>query len=93
MNKLLLTENEAAQYISMSRSFLAEDRMNGFRNSRTKGPNYIKVGKTIRYMKGDLDKWLTRNKVELCLPEEAAAFVIQEYNLFKLIYEFSRLLL
>lgn len=94
MNKFIFTENEAAQYITMSRSFLAQDRMNGYRKTRTKGPKYIKVGKNIRYMKEDLDEWLTENKIERYLPDEPVqTFPIQEYSIFKLIYEFSRLLL
>lgn len=57
MSKLVLTEKEAAEYIGMSRSFLRQDRMNGFRVGRTKGPEYIKIGRAVRYHKNDLDTW------------------------------------
>lgn len=64
MQKRSLTEQEAAEYIGMSRIFLRIDRMNGERKKRTKGPNYIRVSKrTIRYLKEELDAWLDLHKV------------------------------
>lgn len=56
--KKVLTEIEAAKYISMSRSFLAQNRMNGDLQNRTPGPQYLKIGRSIRYLKEDLDTWL-----------------------------------
>jgi hypothetical protein len=44
MNKRTLTEQEAAQYIGMSRSFLRQHRMNGARSKRTIAPGHIRVG-------------------------------------------------
>lgn len=58
MNKTTFTEREASEYIGMSRSFLRQDRMNGIRETRTPGPNYLKIGRSIRYLKTDLDAWL-----------------------------------
>jgi predicted DNA-binding transcriptional regulator AlpA len=52
------TEIQAAQYISMSRSFLAQSRMDGNRETRTPAPRFIKIGKSVRYLKEDLDSWL-----------------------------------
>lgn len=63
MNNLILTEKEAAQYIGMSRSFLSQDRMNGFRDRRTPGPIFMKLGRSIRYRKEDLDAWLAQHRV------------------------------
>lgn len=63
------TEQEAASYIRMSRSFLRQDRMNGFRKNRTPGPNYIKVGRSIRYLREDLDAWLEQYRIERKLLE------------------------
>lgn len=54
----ILTEKEAAIYIRMSRSFLAQHRMNGDLMNRTPGPPFLKLGRSIRYHKDDLDKWL-----------------------------------
>lgn len=56
-----LTEAEAAKYIGMSRSFLAQDRMNGVRKNRTKGPSSIKVGRKILYDIDELDDWLKKH--------------------------------
>lgn len=66
MNKNTLTEKEAAEYIGMSRSFLRQDRMNGYRESRTRGPDFMKFGRAIRYRKEDLDTWLTQHRISRC---------------------------
>jgi len=54
----VLNETEAAQYIRMSRSFLAQSRMDGPRKNRTKAPKYLKIGRSVRYLREDLDSWL-----------------------------------
>jgi len=60
-----LSELEAAAYIGMSRSFLAQSRMAGKRTHRTNAPDFIKVGRTVRYLKDDLDNWLeSQQKLE-----------------------------
>ncbi len=59
----ILTEDEAAKYIGMSKSFLNADRSNGPRKKRTKGPVFLKLGRSIRYRKVDLDEWLKINRV------------------------------
>ena len=53
-----LTELEAAQYIAMSRSWLAQGRMRG------DGPPFIKLGRSVRYLLADLDGWLERQRRE-----------------------------
>lgn len=53
-----LTENQAAAYIAMSRSFLAQARMDGNRDNRTPAPPFIKIGRSVRYLREDLDRWL-----------------------------------
>ena len=59
----VLTEIDAAKYIGMSRSFLRQDRMNGFRERRTRGPVFIRIGRQIRYHLVDLDAWLEEHRV------------------------------
>ena len=59
----VLTEKEAAKYISMSRSFLSQDRMNGYREKRTHGPKFMKLGRAVRYHRNDLDEWLIKNRI------------------------------
>ena len=56
--KRALTEKEAGRYIGMSRSFLAQSRMDGHRENRTPAPPFIKIGRAVRYLKEDLDRWL-----------------------------------
>ena len=53
-----LTEQQTSIYISMSRSFLRQGRMNGDRDGRTPTPPYYKIGRSVRYKKSDLDNWL-----------------------------------
>tara|TARA_A200000113_G_scaffold224255_1_gene241708 strand:+ start:661 stop:897 length:237 start_codon:yes stop_codon:yes gene_type:complete len=53
-----LTEIEASQYICMSRSFLRQARMDGNRENRTPAPPFIKIGRSVRYLREDLDTWL-----------------------------------
>jgi predicted DNA-binding transcriptional regulator AlpA len=63
MTKFTLTEKEAAEYIGMSRSFLRKDRMDGIRVNRTPGPQYLKMGRSVRYLKEDLDTWLIKHRI------------------------------
>ncbi len=51
-------EFEAAKHVGMSVSFLRADRLHGPRPSRTPGPRYVRVGRSIRYLKRDLNDWL-----------------------------------
>lgn len=53
-----LSEKQAANYIGMSRSYLAQARMEGARKNRTPAPPFIKIGKSVRYLREDLDQWL-----------------------------------
>ena len=55
-----LTEQQAAQYINYSRSFLRQGRINGDRENRTPTPPYLKIGRSVRYLKQDLDTWLNK---------------------------------
>ena len=57
-NQRALTELEAASYIGMSRSYLAQARMDGQRANRTPAPPFIKIGRSVRYLREDLDRWL-----------------------------------
>jgi excisionase family DNA binding protein len=52
------TEEEAAFYLGLSRSFLRQSRMDGIRQNRTPGPPFLKIGRAVRYLKEDLDGWL-----------------------------------
>lgn len=56
--KRALSEIEASSYIGMSRSYLRQSRMDGIRDKRTPAPPFIKIGRSVRYLKEDLDAWL-----------------------------------
>ncbi|QEY51416.1 helix-turn-helix domain-containing protein [Legionella longbeachae] len=62
MDKRVFKEVEAANYICMSKSFLSQDRVNGALKNRTPGPKFIKIGRSIRYLKEDLDIWLDQQR-------------------------------
>lgn len=64
MIKHCLTEQEAAQYIGMSRSFLRQNRMNGLIGNRTPGPPYVKIGRSVRYQLSDLNIWLEQHRIQ-----------------------------
>jgi predicted DNA-binding transcriptional regulator AlpA len=48
----LLTEKEAAFYLTRSVSSLRRDRKNGV------GPRYVRLGRSVRYPKVELDAYL-----------------------------------
>ena len=64
----LLTEEEAAEYIGMSRSFLRRSRQDGELPNRAAGPPFIRVGgrRAIRYDIADLDVWIIRHREHPC---------------------------
>ncbi|GAB1623760.1 hypothetical protein AAOGI_38100 [Agarivorans albus] len=57
-DKRVLTEQETAIYIGMSRSYLRQARMSGNRDNHTPAPPFIKIGRAVRYLREDLDAWL-----------------------------------
>jgi hypothetical protein len=62
-----LSNNEAAEYIGFSASWMRQSRMPG-----KTGPPYHRIGRSIRYHRGDLDEWLAQHR---CVPgaEQASA--------------------
>ncbi len=59
IQKRLYAEPEAAEYCGVSRTFLRQSRMNGNRENRTPGPQFVRVGKrSIKYKLEDLDAWI-----------------------------------
>jgi hypothetical protein len=52
-----LTEADAGRYIAMSRAWLRQGRMRG------RGPAYLKIGRSVRYLVTDLDIWLAAHRV------------------------------
>lgn len=65
-DRRLLTEEEAARYLGVSRGFLRISRMDGNRRKRTPAPPFVKIGtRGIRYDLIDLDEWIDAHKVQL----------------------------
>ena len=58
-----VTENEAAEIIGMSPSYLRQSRMDGDRANRTPCPPYYKIGRSVRYWVPDLHIWLKQFRV------------------------------
>ncbi len=59
----LLTEQEAAKYLSLSRSYLAQSRCYG----HPEGPTFIKLGRAIRYSLTDLDVFIAERRRDVSL--------------------------
>lgn len=53
----LIKEQEAAKFLAMSRSFLRNARHTGIG-----GPEFIKIGRSVRYRITDLETWLESRK-------------------------------
>lgn len=53
-----LTEDDAARYIGMSRSYLRQARL------RRRGPAFIRIGRAVRYRVADLDAFMTACRVQ-----------------------------
>lgn len=58
MSRNVLTEQEAADYIGMSISYLRQDRCYGAIGGRTPGPRFLKYGRAVRYRLSHLEEWL-----------------------------------
>jgi predicted DNA-binding transcriptional regulator AlpA len=58
LNKNMLNEEEAAEYLGLSRSSLRQGRMKDRNPLRCPCPPFYRIGRAIRYKRTDLDKWL-----------------------------------
>jgi len=60
----VLCERDAAIYICMSKSWLAQARCDGNLPGRTPAPPHLKLGaRRIGYLVKDLDQWLEERRV------------------------------
>lgn len=60
----LLDEGAAASVIGMSVSFLRMARLRGNVGNRTPAPPYFKMGRSVRYDRSDLERWLTDRRID-----------------------------
>ncbi len=62
-----LDESAAAMYLGVSVSYLRVSRLS---NPRADGPPYVRIGlRGVRYLRSDLDAWLTSRRVTRPGPE------------------------
>lgn len=65
MIKRIFTEEQAANYIGMSCSYLSHDRSVGRTKNQTPGPKFIRMGgRRIGYRREDLNGWISQYKPE-----------------------------
>lgn len=53
-----LTTSEAAVYLAVSESWLRQRRMTGNLEGRRPAPPYVKIGRSVRYVRSEVDRWL-----------------------------------
>lgn len=56
--KHMMTEQEAAAYLAVSRSFLRQRRCSTETSGKPGGPLFYKIGRRVLYRKEDLDRWI-----------------------------------
>lgn len=59
----LFDEGPAADYIDMSVAFLRNGRCKGVTGNRTPTPPFLRLGRSIKYDRRDLDAWLASRRV------------------------------
>ena len=57
-SKKVLTTKETAQYLGISYSYLRTIRMGGQISQRLAPPPHIFIGRALRYVEEDLDRWI-----------------------------------
>lgn len=62
MDKNFMTERQAAEYLSVSTSFLRQSRA---RDAHVEGPPFVRLGRAIRYSRVAVDRWVEVNTVLL----------------------------
>lgn len=67
MQKVVFNSKEAAEYCCVTERFLASRRYSGG------GPNFLRLGRWIRYRKVDLDEWLDKFPPFQSTSEESAS--------------------
>jgi len=55
---LMLNEKEAASMLNVSISYLRKSRSEGAIRNRTPGPEFVKIGKLVKYRTSELKRWV-----------------------------------
>lgn len=69
VERVALTEKEAANYIGLAVGTLQKTRILGVVGGRMAPPPFVRLGRYIRYLKRDLDRWLEDHRVEFNRPD------------------------
>jgi predicted DNA-binding transcriptional regulator AlpA len=64
MKEELLNEANAAAAIGMSVAFLRRGRLAGIVGNKCPPPAHLKLGRTVRYLRADLDAWLRARRID-----------------------------
>lgn len=64
-----LTTDQAAPYIGMSPTWLRQQRSKGAPDQ----PPFVRIGRSIRYLRDDLDRWLADRRYEPSTSDSEAA--------------------
>ena len=64
-----LPDREAAIYIGMSESWLRQSRVTG----NPDAPPFLKIGRSVRYLRADLDIWLERKRRRATIRGDSAS--------------------
>jgi len=64
-----LTDREAAIYIGMSASWLRQSRVTG----NPDAPPFLKIGRSVRYLRADLDIWLEHQRRRATIRGDSAS--------------------
>ena len=64
-----LPDREAAIYIGMSESWLRQSRVTG----NPDAPPFLKIGRSVRYLRSDLDIWLEHRRCRATIRGDSAS--------------------
>ncbi len=64
-----LTDREASIYLGMSQSWLRQSRVTG----NPDAPPFLKIGRSVRYLRSDLDIWLERKRRRATIRGDSAS--------------------
>ncbi len=64
-----LPDREAAIYIGMSESWLRQSRVAG----NPDAPPFLKIGRSVRYLRSDLDIWLEHRRRRATIRDDSAS--------------------
>ncbi len=64
-----LPDREAAIYIGMSESWLRQSRVTG----NPDAPPFLKIGRSVRYLRSDLDIWLEHRRRRATIRGDSAS--------------------